>query len=323
MYFHITILNTMNNYPIATILGGGGFIGRYLVRKMTEKNFQCIIPTRNAYLKGYLKTQAPPGAIEFIDFNPKDFSKIKEAIKNSDIVINLIGIIFENSKQKFFNIHSDLPELISKYCADSEVKKFIHVSAIGANADSKSVYQQSKFSGEQKALNNFKGTVIIRPSVVCGTEDNFTNLFAKLSMAPIIPLIKTSYKFQPILVDDVATAIMRAIETKKNEGKIYEIGGPKIISFGDIVKSILNTIGKKRLVVDMPMPLAKIQATLFSLMPKPLLTKDQCEILNEADNIVSNNHLTLKDLNIKPDDVEQAMSKWLWRFRSGGEFAKV
>jgi len=313
----------MNNYPIATILGGGGFIGRYLVRKMTEKNFQCIIPTRNAYLKGYLKTQAPPGAIEFIDFNPKDFSKIKEAIKNSDIVINLIGIIFENSKQKFFNIHSDLPELISKYCADSEVKKFIHVSAIGANADSKSVYQQSKFSGEQKALNNFKGTVIIRPSVVCGTEDNFTNLFAKLSMAPIIPLIKTSYKFQPILVDDVATAIMRAIETKKNEGKIYEIGGPKIISFGDMVKSILNTIGKKRLVVDMPMPLAKIQATLFSLMPKPLLTKDQCEILNEADNIVSNNHLTLKDLNIKPDDVEQAMSKWLWRFRSGGEFAKV
>ena len=313
----------MNNYPIATILGGGGFIGRYLVRKMTEKNFQCIIPTRNAYLKGYLKTQAPPGAIEFIDFNPKDFSKIKEAIKNSDIVINLIGIIFENSKQKFFNIHSDLPELISKYCADSEVKKFIHVSAIGANADSKSVYQQSKFSGEQKALNNFKGTVIIRPSVVCGTEDNFTNLFAKLSMAPVIPLVKTSYKFQPILVDDVATAIVRAIETKKNEGKIYEIGGPKIISFGDIVKSILNTIGKKRLVVDMPMPLAKIQATLFSLMPKPLLTKDQCEILNEADNIVSNNHLTLKDLNIKPDDVEQAMSKWLWRFRSGGEFAKV
>ena len=102
----------MNNYPIATILGGGGFIGRYLVRKMTEKNFQCIIPTRNAYLKGYLKTQAPPGAIEFIDFNLKDFSKIKEAINNSDIVINLIGILFENRKQKFSNIHSNLPGLI-------------------------------------------------------------------------------------------------------------------------------------------------------------------------------------------------------------------
>ena len=313
----------MNNYPIATILGGGGFIGRYLVRKMTERNYQCIIPTRNAYLKGYLKTQAPPGAIEFIDFNLKDFSKIEEAIKNSDIVINLVGILFENRKQKFKNIHSDLPGLIAKHCSETEVKKFIHVSAIGANENSKSLYQQSKFEGEQKALNNFKNTIIIRPSVVCGTEDNFTNLFAKLSMAPVIPVVKINYNFQPILVNDVATAIVKAIEIKKNEGKIYEIGGPKVINFGNMVKSILNTIGKKRFVVDLPMPLAKIQASIFSLMPKPLLTKDQCVILNEADNVVSNNHLTLKDLNIKPDDVEQAMSKWLWRFRDGGEFAKI
>ena len=313
----------MNNYPIATILGGGGFIGRYLVRKMTEKNFQCIIPTRNAYLKGYLKTQAPPGAIEFIDFNSKDFSKIKEAINNSDIVINLIGILFENRKQKFINIHSDLPGLIAKYCSESEVKKFIHISAIGANADSNSFYQKSKFSGEQNALANFKNTVIIRPSVVCGNEDNFTNLFAKLSLSPIIPVVKPDYKFQPILADDVATAIFKAIEIKKNEGKIYEIGGPTIISFKDMVKSIVSTIGKKRFIVEMPMPLAKVQASFFSLMPKPLLTKDQCEILNEADNIVSNNHLTLKNLNIEPTDVQQAMPKWLWRFRSGGEFAKI
>jgi uncharacterized protein YbjT (DUF2867 family) len=313
----------MNNYPIATILGGGGFIGRYLVRKMTEKNYQCIIPTRNAYLKGYLKTQAPPGAIEFIDFNLKDLSKIKKAIKNSDVVINLIGILFENRKQKFSNLHSDLPGIIAKYCSESEVEKFIHVSAIGANANSKSLYQQSKFEGEQKALNNFKKTIIIRPSVVCGTEDNFTNLFAKLSMAPIIPVVKINYKFQPILVNDVATAIIKSIEIKKNEGKIYEIGGPKVISFGNMVKSILKTIGKKRFVANMPMPLAKIQASLLSLMPKPLLTKDQCKILNEEDNIVSSNYLTLKDLDIKPNDVEQAMSKWLWRFRDGGEFAKI
>ena len=313
----------MNNYPIATILGGGGFIGRYLVRKMTEKNFQCIIPTRNAYLKGYLKTQAPPGAIEFIDFNPKDFSKIKEAINNSDVVINLVGILFENRKQKFTNMHSDLPGLIAKYCSESGVKKFIHVSAIGASADSNSLYQQSKFSGEQKALENFKNTVIIRPSVVCGNEDNFTNLFAKLSLLPVIPVVKPDYKFQPILVDDVATAIVKAIEIKKNEGKIYEIGGPTVISFKNMVKSIISTIGKKKIIIGMPMPLAKIQATLFSLMPNPLLTKDQCEILNEADNIVSNKHLTIQDLDIKPVNVEKAMSKWLWRFRTGGEFAKI
>ena len=313
----------MNNYPIATILGGGGFIGRYLVRNLTKKNYRCIIPTRNAFQKGYLKTQAPPGAIEFIKWNPNDFSEIREAINNSDIVINLIGILFETRKQKFSKIHIDLPDLISKFCAESKVKKFIHVSAIGANENSKSLYQKSKFAGEQEALNNFKNTIIIRPSVVCGTEDNFTNLFAKLSMAPLIPVVKTNYNFQPILVNDVATAIVKAIEIKKNEGKIYEIGGPKIISFGNMVKSILNTINKKRFVVDLPMPLAKIQASLFSLMSKPLLTKDQCEILNEADNIVSENQLTLEDLNIKPEDVEQAMTKWLWRFRDGGEFAKI
>ena len=314
----------MNNYPIATILGGGGFIGRYLVRNLTKKNFRCIIPTRNAFQKGYLKTQAPPGAIEFIDWKSNDFSKIEEAIKNSDIVINLIGILFETRKQNFSNIHNRIPDLISKFCSKSEVKKFIHVSAIGANPTSKSFYQKSKFEGEVKALNNFKNTIIIRPSVVCGTEDNFTNLFSKLSFLPVIPVVGIKYKFQPILVTDVAEAIVKAIEIKSNEGKIYEIGGPKIISFGDMVKSILKTINKKRFVVEMPMPLARMQSKILSLLPfPPILTEDQCNILSEADNTVSNKYLTLKDLNIESVDVEIAMKKWLWRFRDGGEFAKI
>ncbi len=314
----------MNKYPIATILGGGGFIAKYCVRILAKKNFRCIIPTRNAFQKGYLKTQAPPGAIEFIKWNPNDFSEIREAINNSDIVINLIGILFETRKQKFSKIHIDLPDLVSKFCAESKVKKFIHVSAIGANAESESVYQKSKFQGEVKALNNFKNTVIIRPSVVCGTEDNFTNLFSKLSFLPVIPVVGINYKFQPILVTDVADSIIKVIETKNNEGKIYEIGGPKIISFGDMVKSILHTINKKRFVMEMPMPLAKIQSDILSLLPiAPILTRDQCKILSEADNIVSKKYSTLEDLGIKPSDVEVEMKKWLWRFRSGGEFAKI
>jgi uncharacterized protein YbjT (DUF2867 family) len=309
---------------ICTILGGGGFIGRYLVRNLTKKNYRCIISTRNSFQKGYLKTQATPGAIELIDWNPNNFSELKEAIKNSDVVINLIGILYETRKQKFYNIHSTIPEVVAKACKESEVKKFIHVSAIGANDNSKSLYQKSKYSGEVKALNNFNKTVIIRPSVVCGTEDNFTNLFSKLSFLPVIPLVGINYKFQPILVNDVANAIVRAIETKNNENKIYEIGGPKIISFGDMVKSILKTINKKRFVVPMPMPIAKIQSTITDLLPfPPILTKDQCEILSEADNIVSNNFLSLKDLDLKPSDVEEEMKKWLWRYREGGQFAKA
>ena len=309
---------------ICTILGGGGFIGRYLVRNLTKKNYRCIITTRKAFQKGYLKTQATPGAIELLDWNPNNFSDLKEAIKNSDFVINLIGILFENRKQKFYNIHAKIPEAVAKICAESDVKKFIQVSAIGANEKSKSLYQKSKFQGEINALKNFDKTVIIRPSVVCGSEDNFTNLFSKLSILPIIPIVGFNYKFQPILVTDVADAIVKAIEKKNNEKKIYEIGGPKIISFGDMVKSILATINKKRFVIEMPMSVAKIQSTITDLLPiPPILTRDQCEILSEDDNVVSNNHLTLKDLDLNPSDVEEAMKKWLWRFRDGGQFAKA
>ena len=310
--------------PICTILGGGGFIGRYLVQNLTKKNYRCIISTRKAFQKGYLKTQATPGAIELIDWNPSNFSELKEAIKNSDIVINLIGILYETRKQKFYNIHTSIPEAVAKICSESEVRKFIHVSAIGANENSKSFYQKSKYFGEVKALENFKNTVIIRPSVVCGTEDNFTNLFSKLSILPIIPVVGINYKFQPILVSDVADAIVQAIETKDDEGKIYEIGGPKIISFGNMVKSILKIINKKRFVVQMPMLIAKAQSSITDLLPfPPILTKDQCEILSEADNVVSNNHHTLKDLNINPADVEESMKKWLWRYKDGGQFAKT
>ena len=309
---------------ICTILGGGGFIGRYLVRNLTKKNYRCIISTRKAFQKGYLKTQATPGAIELVDWNSNNFSELKEAIQNSDIVINLIGILYETRKQKFYNIHANIPEAVAKICSESDVKKFIHVSAIGANENSKSLYQKSKHLGETKALNNFKNTVILRPSVVCGTEDNFTNLFSKLSFLPFIPVVGINYKFQPILVDDVADAIVKAIELKGNEGKIYEIGGPKVISFGEMVKSILKTINKKRFVVPMPMPIAKIQSTITDLLPfPPILTKDQCEILSEADNVVSDNNLTLKDLDIEPSDVEDEMKKWLWRYKDGGQFAKA
>ena len=308
---------------ICTILGGGGFIGRYLVRNLTKKNYRCIISTRNTFQKGYLKTQATPGSIELINWNSNNFDELKESIKNSDIVINLIGILFETRKQKFMNIHRDIPEAVAKICSQSDVKKFINVSAIGANENSKSLYQRSKFQGEVKALTNFKNTVIIRPSVVCGTEDNFTNLFSKLSILPVIPVVGINYKFQPILVSDVADAIIKAIEVKGNHGKIYEIGGPKIISFGDMVKSITKTLNKKRFVVEMPMSIAKIQSSVMSLLPiPPILTRDQCEILSEADNIVSNKYLNIKDLNINPADVEIEMKKWLWRFRDGGEFAK-
>ena len=142
-----------------------------------------------------MKTQATPGSIELINWNPNNFSELREAIKNSDVVINLIGILYETRKQKFYNIHASIPEALARICSESEVKKFIHVSAIGANENSKSLYQKSKRLGEVKALENFKKTIIIRPSVVCGTEDNFTNLFSKLSFLPLFPWLELIINF--------------------------------------------------------------------------------------------------------------------------------
>ena len=308
---------------ICTILGGGGFIGRYLVRNLTKKNFRCIIPTRNAFTKGYLKTQAAPGAIEFINFNTDE---IKNAIENSDIVINLCGILYETRKQKFNTIHVDLPETIATLCAQSDVKKFVHVSAIGASKESQSKYQQSKFLGEERALNNFENTLIVRPSIVEGPESLLSNLFANLSsFFPILPVLKmNTYRIQPLMVNDCAKAIVSAIETKDNSKAIYELGGNKVYTFGEYVELILKIIRKKRMVVDMPMSLAKLQSSILSVLPfKPILSRDQCIILESKDNVVSGAHLTFKDLNIKPVlDLEKEMEKYLWRWRPSGEFNK-
>ena len=309
----------MDNNQVVTILGAG-LIGKYCIRHLDRRGYRTIVLSRNPFKKNYLLTQARTGYIDVVKFNP---SEIRKAIKKSDYVLNLIGIL--GPTKDFFKIHSDFPDLISKLCAESKnVKKFIHVSAIGANKNSKSIYQQSKFSGEEKVLKNFNSSVIIRPSLVVGAEDEFTNLWGKLSIFPILPVVGSKFRFQPIFVNDLAKAIVNVIEIKENEGKIIEIGGKKVISFGDMVKLILKIIGKKKLIVDMPLSLGKIVGAILQKLPgRPLLTQDQCLILGEKDNIVSGNYLTINDLKISPVDVESKMSEWLYRYRDGGEFAKI
>ena len=308
----------MENNKICTILGAG-FVGRYVVKYLDRKGYRSIVISRNPFRKNYILTQARTGYVNIVKFN---FTEIKKAIQKSDYVLNLIGIL--GPSEDFFKIHSELPDYISKICATTECKKFIHVSAIGANKNSKSIYQQSKFSGEEKVLKNFNSSVIIRPSLVVGAEDEFTNLWGKLSIFPILPVVSSKFRFQPIFVNDLAKAIVNVIEIKGNEGKIIEIGGNKVISFGDMVKLILKIIGKKKLIIDMPLSLGKIVGAILQLLPgRPLLTKDQCLILGEKDNIVSGNYLTINDLKISPVDVEGKMSEWLYRYRDGGEFAKV
>ena len=306
----------METNRIVTIFGAG-FIGRYVLRHLDKKGLRSIVLSRNPFSKNHLLTQGRTGYVDLVKFDP---SEIRRSIEKSDYVINLIGIL--SPTKDFFKIHSDLPDLISKICAENKnVKKLIHISAIGANKNSKSIYQQSKYLGEEKILNNFSSSVIIRPSLVIGAEDGFTNLWGKLSIFPIMPLVGSQFRFQPIWVNCLAKAIVSALDKTGNEGKIYEIGGDKTFSFEDLVKLILKTIRKKRIVFEMPIPMGKVLGTILQLLPgKSILTKDQCIILSEKDNVVSNKHLKIKDLGISPVDIEKKMSDWLVQYRKFGQF---
>ena len=307
---------------IATIFGATGFIGRHLIRRLTEKDFRIIVATRSPYLHGYLKPLGDPGQIDLERVNLFDEKTLKVLLKNSNVVVNLVGILYETRKQKFENIHSKFPELLSKLCNEHGIEKFIHLSALGINEDVKSMYMRTKLQGEKNILNNFDNSIILRPSIVFGPEDNFFNQFASLSQfLPFLPMIGGGQtKFQPIYVGDVAKAIATILETEEIDNKIYELGGAEIFTFQQLMNILLKEIQKRRFLIPIPFSIAKFMARILQLFPKPLITTDQIEMLKE-DNVVSNNYGTLRDLNIEPTTIESILPHYIYRFRKGGEFA--
>ena len=307
---------------IATIFGATGFIGRHLIRRLTEKDFRIIVATRSPYLHGYLKPLGDPGQIDLERVNLFDEKTLKVLLKNSNVVVNLVGILYETRKQKFENIHSKFPELLSKLCNEHGIEKFIHLSALGINEDVKSMYMRTKLQGEKNILNNFDNSIILRPSIVFGPEDNFFNQFASLSQfLPFLPMIGGGQtKFQPIYVGDVAKAIATILETEEIDNKIYELGGAEIFTFQQLMNILLKEIQKRRFLIPIPFSIAKFMARILQLFPKPLITTDQIEMLKE-DNVVSNNYGTLLDLNIEPATIESILPHYIYRFRKGGEFA--
>ena len=307
---------------IATIFGASGFIGRHLIRGLTKKDYQIVAATRSPYLHGYLKPLGNPGQIDLEKVNLFDEERLRILIKNSDVVINLIGILYENKKQKFENIHERFPYLLSKLCSEQNIEKLIHISALGINETVSSQYMQSKLKGEKNILNNFNHSVILRPSIVFGPEDKFFNQFASLAeFLPALPLIGGGQtKFQPIYVSDLCKAIVAILEKEEVNENIYELGGSQIFTFKELMTILLKQIKKKRFLVPIPYSFAKFQAKILQLLPKPLLTTDQVEML-KYDNIVTNNYPTLKDLKINPKTIESVLPDYIWRFRKGGQFA--
>ena len=310
-----------NNQKIIAIFGAGGFIGKHLMRELTKLDYRIKVATRSPYLKGYLKTQGNPGQIELFETNIFDLDSIKEVLNNCNFVINLVGILYETRKQKFDAVHSYFPDLLSKACSELGIEKLIHVSALGIKEKHPSKYMQSKLEGENKIRENFSGSKILRPSVIFGQEDKFFNTFAQIAQfSPMLPLIgggKT--KFAPIYVGDVAKAIVRALEINNSESEIYELGGPKEYSFKELMKILLTEIKKKRFLVSIPWELARFQSYFLQMLPNPLLTPDQVELLKHS-NFVTGNYPTLKDLGITGTEIQNILPKYIYRFRSGGQF---
>ena len=311
-----------NPEKVACIFGASGFIGRHLIRQLTRKDFRIVAATRSPYLHGYLKPLGNPGQIDLEKVNLFDEERLRILVKSSDVVINLVGILHETKKQKFEDIHAKFPDLLSKLCSELNIKKLVHISALGINETVSSQYMQSKLKGEKNIINNFNRSVILRPSVIFGPEDKFFNQFASLAeFFPILPLIgKGLTCFQPIYVDDVAKSIAAVLEKEEVNNNIYELGGPQTFTFKELMEILLKQIKKKRFLVSIPFSFAKFPAKILQLLPKPLLTVDQVEML-KYDNIVTNKYPTLKDLKVSPKTIESILPKYIWRFRKGGQFA--
>jgi uncharacterized protein YbjT (DUF2867 family) len=310
-----------NNQKIIAIFGAGGFLGKYLMRELTKLDYRIKVATRNPYLKGYLKPLGNPGQIELFKTNIFNEEDVRKVLRNSDFVINLVGILYETKKQKFNQIHSQFPLLISRLCNELSIKKLVHISALGIKEKHSSKYMQSKLQGEKNIKENFAPSVILRPSIVFGPEDKFFNTFASLAQfSPVLPLVgEGKTKFSPIYVGDVAKAIAKALELNNADCKIYELGGPENYSFKELMNILLTQIKKKRFLLPISFNVAKLQSYFLQMFPNPLLTPDQVELL-KYNNIVTGEHPTLKDLGISATTIQSILPKYINRFRTGGQF---
>ena len=306
------------------IFGGSGQIGRYLIRKLTENNIKVTVVTRNVHQKGnIIKTQGNAGYIEIVEANIYDENKIRNLFSKADYCINLVGILYEQRKgNTFYNIHTLFPSLLAKLAKEYKLKNLIHLSALGINDAIDSHYAISKLEGEKKILNNFSMATILRPSVVYSVDDNFTtNFMTLLNRLPFFPLYYSGKtKFTPIHCSDLTDVIYYVI-SKNINSKIIECVGPEVITFKNLIERLLNLIGKKRILVPLPLLFASISAKLFQLLPKPLLTEDQLKLL-KYDNVLSGKYKSNFDIGSPSKRYfDDEVKKYSYMWKEGGQFS--
>jgi NADH dehydrogenase len=316
-----------NQETLVTVFGGSGFLGRNVVRALAKRDCRIRVAVRRPELAGHLQPQGRVGQIHAVQANLRYPASVAAAMRDADVAINLVGILAEGGAQSFSAVQAAGAETVAK-AAGAVDARMVHVSAIGADENSPSGYARSKAAGEKAVLEAVPSATILRPSVVFGPEDEFTNRFAGLArMSPMLPLIgggKT--RLQPVYVGDVADAVADAVDGKARGGATYELGGPEVLTMREIMQIILDITERKRMLVSLPFGLAKMQAMLLQFAPGALkLTPDQVELLR-SDNVVSDTAkaagLTLEGLGITPDSMEAIAPQYLWRFRAAGQFQK-
>jgi len=306
------------------IFGGSGQIGRNLIRKLTKNNYKVTVVTRNIHQKSYIiKTQANAGYIDIVEAQIFDEKKLRDLFKKSDVCINLVGILFEKKKGNTFkNIHSTFPSILAMLSKEYNLKHFIHLSALGINEAVDSDYAKSKLEGEQNIFNNFELATILRPSIVFSQDDQLTtNFMTLLNRLPFFPLYYNgNTKFAPIHCSDLTDTIHHVI-SNNIYSKIIECAGPEIITFKELLEKLLSLIGKKRILLPFPLPLAELSARFFEIMPKPILTRDQLRLL-KYDNIPSGKYKTNSDIGIPSRRYfDDEVKKYCYMWREGGQFS--
>ena len=309
------------------LFGGTGFIGSSIVKLLAKNGHEIKIATRSPFDEDVLElksTVSDPGQIKLEKINIQSSDQIKKFVSETDICINLVGILYEKGQNTFQKIHTDFVErLVSIIKNEKSIKHFIHFSSLGVKSSTESKYLESKFKAEEiikKTLNNF---TIIKPSIVFGGGQNdFTNMFAKLaSLFPIIPLAGASVKFAPVYVGDIALLINKIIDDEiKNE--TIEGVGDEIFTLEELVKIISNEIRSKNIIFSIPSWLGRLQGSILGLAPRPMLTLDQIKTLESGDNIATGKNKVLKDFIIETHGIRKIIPNYLWRFRKEGQFAK-
>jgi uncharacterized protein YbjT (DUF2867 family) len=303
---------------VATVFGGSGFVGRYVVKRLAHKGFVVRVAVRDPEAALFLKTAGAVGQIVPLYASVENEATVQRAVQGAALVVNLAGILAEHRRGDFQRIHADGADRVARVAAADGVERLVHVSAIGADPSSPSAYGVSKAAGEQAVRAAFPGATILRPSFVFGPEDQFFNRFAAMArLSPVMPVIAGATKIQPVFVGDVADATMAALGRDDAAGALYELGGPRVWSFRELLAYILRETGRHRMMLDVPMAIARLQAMLFEQLPGKPLTRDQLLMLSR-DNVVAADVPGLPELGLVPTPVELVVPGYLRRFQPGG-----